>query len=122
MAQTSSRVWMTAASEISSFNDAACACSERRLDAEGLCPVLFGVSCEDVVQNRLFFEAAVAPSVRYTLEGAEHWSFLRQPFINMTAAPAVAWLVDRVRGDPRFLEDAYQQAERANGTVVDRKV
>ena len=42
---------------------------------------------------------------------------------DMTAAPAVAWLVDRVRGDPRFLEDAYQQAERANGTVVvDRKV
>ena len=121
VAQAGSRVWMTAAAELSSFNDAACACAERRLDAEGLCPVLLGVSCDDVVQNRLFFDAAAPPSVRYTLEGAEHWSFLRQPYINRTSATAIAWLVDRVRGEPRFLENAYRQAVGANGTVVDRR-
>ena len=80
-----------------------------------------GVSCDRVVQSSLFFDSAAAQSVRFTLEGAQHLSFIRQPYINQTAAPAIAWLLDQVKGDASRVSDAYMEALLANGTLVDMK-
>lgn len=93
------RLMMSAAEKLSGFNDDECTCPAPHVNPQtGKCPLLY-VRCRKVRQSELFFGAAAAPSSVVTLTGAAHWDFLKQPYVNITAASAVAWLAGELHGE-----------------------
>ena len=95
----SRRLMMSAADKLSGFNDDECTCPAEKVNAQtGKCPFVY-TRCHKVRQSDLFFGAATAPSSKLTLTGTAHWDFLKQPYVNITAASAVAWLAGEVHGE-----------------------
>merc|ERR1711879_220371 len=65
ISQSNRTIMMSAAPELSAFNNEECTCNIENLDpATQKCPILFNVHCSKVVQNEVFFDASSVGSTR----------------------------------------------------------